>query len=75
MWLLSNAIILIDICKWNIDGLVQEWHNSCALALELRPSCINPSIYNPVRSEQQLFQKWDKWTQKIAYAVIYHYIL
>ena len=28
----------------HIDGLVQERHNSSALAMELRLSCINPSI-------------------------------
>ena len=27
-----------------IDGLVQERHNSSALAMELRLSCTNPSI-------------------------------
>ena len=31
----------------NIDGLVQERHNSSALAMELRLSFINPSICNP----------------------------
>ena len=31
---------------WNIDGLVQERRNSSALAMELRLSCTNPSIYN-----------------------------
>ena len=29
----------------NIDGLVQERRNSSALAMELRLSCTNPSIY------------------------------
>ena len=29
----------------NIDGLVQERHNSIAIALEFRLSCSNPSIY------------------------------
>ena len=28
----------------HIDGLVQERRNSIALAMELRLSCINPSI-------------------------------
>ena len=28
-----------------IDGLVQERHNSSALAMELRLSCTNPSIF------------------------------
>ena len=28
-----------------IDGLVQERHNSSALAIELRLSCTNPSIW------------------------------
>ena len=30
----------------HIDGLVQEIHNSSALAMELRVSCTNPSIYH-----------------------------
>ena len=30
---------------WHIGGLMQEWRNSIANALELRPSYINPSIY------------------------------
>ena len=29
----------------NVDGLVQERHNSSALAMELHLSCISPSIY------------------------------
>ena len=30
----------------HIDGLVQERRNDCALAMELRLSCTNPSIYS-----------------------------
>ena len=30
----------------HIDGFVQERRNSSALAMELRLSCTNPSIYN-----------------------------
>ena len=29
----------------HMDGLVQEKRNSGVLAMELRPSCTNPSIY------------------------------
>ena len=32
----------------HIDGLMQERRNSSALAMELRLSCINPSILRPV---------------------------
>ena len=32
--------------QYFIDGLVQERPNSSALAMELRPSCTSPSIYN-----------------------------
>ena len=40
---------LLGQCQWSnhegyLDGLVQERHNSSALALELRLSCINLSI-------------------------------
>ena len=38
--IISNGIIVV-----NIDGLVQERRNSSALAMELRLSCINPSIF------------------------------
>ena len=31
---------------YNFDGLVQERHNSSALAMELRLSCTNPSIWS-----------------------------
>ena len=32
------------VCGNHLDGLVQERRNSSALAVELRLSCINPSI-------------------------------
>ena len=32
--------------KHYIDGLVQERHNSSALAMELCLSCTNPSVYS-----------------------------
>ena len=41
----------LDKCGWNyckkrnIDGLVQERRNSIADAMELRLSCINPSVW------------------------------
>ena len=34
----------LDIARQYIDGFVQEWRNSIANALELRPSCTHPSI-------------------------------
>ena len=37
------------ISPFYIDGLVQEWRNSSALAMELRLSCINPLIYAVVK--------------------------
>ena len=36
--------VSMSLCHLYIDGLVQERHNSIANALELRLSCINPSI-------------------------------
>ena len=50
--MLDNMFVL-NILNWrsqhnsipDIDGLVEERHNSSALAMELRLSCINPSIY------------------------------
>ena len=41
---------------WNIDGLVQERRNSSALAMELRLSCTNPSIYTVTWNMWQAFQ-------------------
>ena len=35
----------------HIDGLVPEWRNSSALAMELRLSCINPSIWYIIKRE------------------------
>ena len=37
--------MLLDSSYLHIDGLVQERRNSSALAMELRLSCTNPSIY------------------------------
>ena len=39
----------IDFDQPDIDGLVQERCNSCALAMELGLSCINPSICASVK--------------------------
>ena len=44
-----------------IDGLLKERHNSNALAMALRLSCMNPSIY----SQASLIQK-------LSIASIYH---
>ena len=39
--------IIQKLTKNSIDGLMQERHNSSALAMELHLSCINLSIYDP----------------------------
>ena len=39
------------IYPYYINGLVQERRNSSALALELRLSCTNPSIYSEFTAE------------------------
>ena len=39
-----DAYVTLLYCTRYIDGLVQERRNSIALAMELRLSCINPSI-------------------------------
>ena len=47
-------------CFWgapspvHIDGLVQERRNSSALAMKLRLSCSNPSIYEQLKKTQQI---------------------
>ena len=41
-------VIGYDLDKYDrihVDGLVQEWRNSSALAMELRLFCTNPSMY------------------------------
>ena len=43
-----NIKVRISDKHLHIDGLVQEKHNSRALAMELRLSCTNPSIYSLV---------------------------
>ena len=45
------------VYRFYIDGLVQERHNSSALAMELCLSCINPSICNWVE-KILLFYNW-----------------
>ena len=40
---IASEVSLKDMSK-HIDGLVQERRNSNVLAMELRLSCINPSI-------------------------------
>ena len=42
----TQSKYIISFCSLcYIDGLVQERRNSSALAMELRMSCTNPSIY------------------------------
>ena len=42
----TKLMVILDEIQYHIGGLVQERRNSGALAIELRLSCINPSIYN-----------------------------
>ena len=42
----SNERPIPNIQIWYIDGLVQERRNSIANAMELRLSCIDPSIWS-----------------------------
>ena len=44
-WELYKMQIFLH-CLLHIDGLVQESRNSSVLAMELRLSCINPSLYS-----------------------------
>ena len=37
-------IIFLVFMVHDVDGLMQEWHNSIANAMELRLSCTNPSM-------------------------------
>ena len=39
-----NVLTLLS-CQHEINGLMQERRNSCALAMELRLSCTNPLIW------------------------------
>ena len=49
-WLLSRPTVICFITsKDNIDGLVQERHNSIANAMELHLSCTNQLIYEETR--------------------------
>ena len=40
----STMYTILGMCYIYIYGLVQEWRNSSALAMELRLSCTNPSL-------------------------------
>ena len=57
----------------HIDGLVQERHNSNALALELRLSFTNPSIYYIMKCitgivhKQYIFKDMKEWFTPIGY--------
>ena len=56
----------------HIDGLVQERRHSSALAMELRLSCTNSSIYHPYgiyrvfvsSSPKCSYSRWECWCQK-----------
>ena len=50
---ISAVLFTMQVPVPHIDGLVQERHNSSALAMELRLSCINPSTY-----DSQTFESW-----------------
>ena len=43
-WTLKNKRFIQNEYERHVDGLMQERRNSIANALELRLSCINPSI-------------------------------
>ena len=42
----TSASTPVLYVRYHFDGLLQERHNSSALAMELRLSCTNPSIWN-----------------------------
>ena len=46
--LLISTLHWHPVCHYHFDGLVQERRNSRALALELRLSCTNPSIWKSI---------------------------
>ena len=43
----EDCEVCIRHAEFNIDGFLQERHNSIANALELRLTCTNPSMYSP----------------------------
>ena len=58
--------------KIHVSGLVQERCNSSALAIELRHSCINPSMYSQLRPHSSLmnaklcvFREVKMWTDDL----------
>ena len=56
-WNLANSekfVLLKNIWIPHFDGLLQERHNSCALAMELCLSCTNPSIWWPMQFCKQI---------------------
>ena len=46
---------MIPLVLRQIDGLLQERHNSGALAMELHPSYTNPSKYECLGTEHTIF--------------------
>ena len=63
---------------WHVDGLVQERRSSNALAMELRLSCTNPSLYcvsQPWPIKLEISLDLDEILCKKLYIYIYIFIL
>ena len=48
VYFMGGMLEMDQWCHWHIDGLVWERRKSSALAMEIRLSCTNPSIYTNV---------------------------
>ena len=57
MEILINSLWFI----WHVDGSGQERYNSSAIAMELRLSCTNPSMW--WNGDSDLTEAWTKWRE------------
>ena len=79
----KQVLIEFGFSSWhrgNIDGLMQERRNSIANALELRPSCTNPSLWCKANEQSWWFYWWGgtyfgncSWTSKIKLMCLSHH--
>ena len=50
--------MLLVMCFYNFNGLVQDCNNSSALAIELLQSCTKPLIYTCADRISEMIEKW-----------------
>ena len=74
-----QLFIVRDSWQWpsdHVDGLVQERRNSSALAMELRLSSTNPSMWLCLTKGLAMFSAyWNYWHLSFIYKIIIRYVM